>query len=480
MARPDRVRALTESLLRWLLLPILLGLLLVAVSGSFAEHPARHLSGLAMAGLGWLLAVALARSTGGEEAANPALGWILLGSLALHLVAWGGNAQLSDDVQRYIWEGHLVLEGESPWAAAPDAPERAAQREARPELFRRVNHPSVSAAYPHLTQAANALVVAAAGATTEVLGGNEQRRGPAAMGLFYGLWSLAISWPLSRLLRRRGLSPRLLVVWAWCPLVPLEFADSAHLDSLGIFLLLAALDLFEGARSTSGEPQDESGPPGESVGVLLLAAGILVKFLPLCLLPALLRGRRAGQRMALLLLGLLALALPFLLLSGGLQGWTTGLGQYALKWESPNLLYRVVEGALTPFNSLAPGTPAEALGRILAGLILLALAVGAWRLRVEPLETGAALLAGYLLLSPTLHPWYLTWIIPFLAFLPAARARPWLWLIFCAPLLYWPLTEYQAGRGWLEPSWLWPVIVLPFAGLWWAGRRRQLLAPLLP
>ncbi len=473
MSRPDRVRALCEGLFRWSLLPILLGLLAVSVSGPFVQRPVVHLAALCLAGVGWLLAVALARSTGAQEAANPARGWIVAGALALQLIAWGGNAELSDDVHRNIWEGHLVLEGESPWAAAPDAPGHQAARELRPELYGRLNHPSVSAAYPQLAQAANAAVVAA----LELCDADSARHGPGGMAVFYGFWSLAVLLPLGGLLRRRGLSPRLAVVWAWCPLVALEFAGSAHLDSLGIFLLMAALDLLERARGT---PDGDQIGRLEGAGVLLLAAGGLVKFLPLCALPALLRGRRAGQRLGLLILGLMALALPFLLLRGGPAGWTAGLGEYALRWESPNLLYRLVEGGLMPLNAILSGTPAEAAGRVLVSLALLSLAVGAWRLGVEPLETSAALLAGYLLLSPTLHPWYLTWIIPFLAFLPAARARPWLWLILCAPLFYWPLCSHAAGLGWCEPAWLWPTVVLPFAAFWWAARRRQWLAPILP
>jgi hypothetical protein len=478
MSRPDRVRALGEKVFRWTLFPILVGLLIVSASGPFHERPLLHLAALGLAGAGWLLAVALARSTDEAEAATPARVWILVGALALHLLAWGGVTALSDDVHRYLWEGNLILEGESPWAAAPDAPERAAQRERWPELFGRVNHPGVSAAYPQVAQAAHSAVAAVVRAS----GGDLVRHGPRAMAAFYALWSLAVLFPLGRLLRRRGLPPRLLVVWAWCPFVPLEFAGSAHLDSLGIFLLLAALDLVEtGRASVQGSRRDAEGlAPREIAGILVLAAGVLVKFLPLCAMPALVRGRRGSQRLALLVLGMMTLCLPFLLLRGGIKGWGTGLGQYAQRWESPNMFYRLVEGALTPLDALLPGTPSELVGRTLVALTLLALAISTWRMRLEPLETCAMLLAAFLLLTPTLHPWYLTWIVPFLPFLPAGRARPWLLLIVCAPLFYWPLIAYRSGLGWIEPSWLWPCVVLPFGLLWWTGRRGESLAPLLP
>ena len=63
------------------------------------------------------------------------------------------------------------------------------------------------------------------------------------------------------------------------------------------------------------------------------------------------------------------------------------------------------------------------------------------------------------MLTPTLHPWYLTWVIPFLALY---RSRAWVFLAAVAPLLYWPLTEWHATGEWIEPVWLWPALALPF------------------
>jgi hypothetical protein len=73
------------------------------------------------------------------------------------------------------------------------------------------------------------------------------------------------------------------------------------------------------------------------------------------------------------------------------------------------------------------------------------------RLRTaEPAAAFAGLLgptiAAALLLSPILHPWYLLWVLPFLA-LGVAAQRAWVW-----PLVVWNLTIFLAY--WPRPDFL--------------------------
>ena len=92
--------------------------------------------------------------------------------------------------------------------------------------------------------------------------------------------------------------------------------------------------------------------------------------------------------------------------------------------------------------------------------------------RVRDLEASVfASLAALLLLSPTLHPWYLLWVLPF-----AARGREpaFLFLSFGAPLSYAllsPLPGVSRGIVWAGEF-------LPFAALLAATlyRRREAAA----
>jgi len=395
---------------------------------------------LALAGVGW---VWCARSHS-ENARRPVLFWSV--ALGLRLAAFVCGPVFSDDVQRYAWEGEVLLAGKSPYAYAPNAPELSELRARSPELAARVNHPDVPAVYPPLTQAcglAAAAVVHAAGAAP----------GSANVWILRSVFLLGDLGVLFVLLRARHsgrLSAAAPVIWGWCPLVCLEFAGSGHLDSLGILCLLLGLLALE---SGSGRAAVWSG------------LGAAIKFLPLCLLPWIGRGSTPRRRMLLVAgaLGLLALSyLPFLFLEGSERGLGSGLREYGERWESGSLVYRWV----------VPRLGSEST-RVLLGLAWLGCST-AFVLRRRDAWSGAgAILGTFLVLSPTLHPWYVLWMLPFLAHRPSLA---WSWLVASIPLSYWPLDAWKEHGRWIDPAWIWWVIAPMFAVLWIGGRRAEVRA----
>jgi len=102
---------------------------------------------------------------------------------------------------------------------------------------------------------------------------------------------------------------------------------------------------------------------------------------------------------------------------------------------------------------------------------LLAAALFLARKRVPPLRGAFLLLALTLLLSPTVHPWYLLWIMPFLPFFPS---RAWLLLTGLIPLSYLdsaPVAPVASGAL----QWVRAIEYLPFYALLlfdWARFRR--------
>jgi hypothetical protein len=164
---------------------------------------------------------------------------------------------------------------------------------------------------------------------------------------------------------------------------------------------------------------------------------------------------------------------------------------YAERWRSNDSLFRLIEaavqaGGISPAAKAwadAHGLPSlytqpQMIARLLAAVIALAalclLAWLQWR-RDMPLERSIFLFTGLaLLLQPSLHPWYLLWILPWLALYPspawlalaglvgfsytdAAWAR---WLQY-VPFYALLLTGPTARRG------LWPRMVQ------WASSRRD-------
>jgi len=403
---------------------------------------------LALSGLGWIVCCRAGRA---EPPSGP---WLWVVALALRLAAFGLAPEFSDDIQRYAWEGEVVLDGKSPYGFAPDAPELAPLRQRLPELAARVGHPDVPAVYPPLAQ----LCASVTAALVHLCGARAGPANIAILRVLYLLADLGVLLVLVRAANSGRLPAHAAMVWGWCPLVCLEFAGSGHLDSLGIlFLLLALL-----AASTL---------PARAA--LWSALGAATKLLPLAVLPWIGRATGPGRRLGWLGLALLLLLLsyiPFAFLQGGARGFGLGLHEYGERWEGASLVYRFVE----PFvrDHFGQGAPPEAsrhLARVLIGLAWLALAgLAVWR-RPDAWSGAGAILGAWLVLSPVLHPWYVLWILPFVA---REASLAWSWLVASAALFYWPLAGWHARKEWIEPAWIWWVVAPLFAGLWIAERVR--------
>ncbi|NBB77897.1 MAG: hypothetical protein GVY36_00360, partial [Verrucomicrobia bacterium] len=75
--------------------------------------------------------------------------WLLLGLPALLLRVLLLPVSVSDDVNRYVWEGQLVRQGVSPYAHKADAPEWAGYRN---QFWEGMNNKDKLTAYPPITE----------------------------------------------------------------------------------------------------------------------------------------------------------------------------------------------------------------------------------------------------------------------------------------------------------------------------------------
>lgn len=328
----------------------------------------------------------------------------------------------TDDIYRYMWDGWVQLNGVNPYVHPPAAPELAELRTAWHGL---VNHPGVSTIYPPAAQ----LVFAALALT-----------GPAVW-VFKAAWvaaDLAVAEVIRRLARRRGGDGRLpLLLYLWCPLLLVEVAWSGHLEPLGLLPMTLAL------------------AAGAAGGGAWLALSAGVKFAPAAALPAL--WRRHGGRAALLFAAVAgALTLPYLLGAG--SAMTDGLFEYARRWSfnpGPHRLLSAVLGGADPARW--------------GGAVAVAGVAGWAAWRRWPLERTLLWTVGAgLLVSPTLHPWYVLWVLP-LAALRGSRG----WILFTGTALlgYWHHETFMATGQWPQPAWLsaltWvpPILLLAVDGV---------------
>ena len=294
---------------------------------------------------------------------------------------------LSTDPYRYLWDGRVQVAGINPYRFSPEAPELAELRDTR--IHPRINRSWARTIYP---PGAEALFAGLALAAPDRIW---------ALRLLLIACEMATMVELVVLLRRLDLPEGRVVVYAWAPLAIFEFAQAGHIDAAVIPLVLGAL-LAAG-----------SGQSGVAGG--LLGGAALVKLYPAILLPVL--WRRGDTRLPLTFLAVVALGyLPY---AWGAGGKVLGfLPVYFARFEEFNIGLRAL---LTDGIGLT-GTPARVvvsglLAVLLAGVLV---AIGRGRGdRLRDLTTACGMAVGaYLLLVPsTIHPWYVVWLVPFLAVL---------------------------------------------------------------
>lgn len=361
--------------------------------------------------VGWRIA----RSDADHESRRVQAAVLWVFALTFRLALLPVPPELSDDIYRYLWDGHVQLEGVNPYAYAPADP--ALERLQTPE-HGLINNPDIRTIYPPLAQLAFVLVG---------LGGG-------TIFVAKALWvllDLATAWLLTRVADRTGRDPLLvLALYAWSPLLVIEVAWNGHLEPLG----LAPIALLLYWR------------PNPIRAGIALALAALAKFAPIAALPPLVA--RYGWRFAAAVAVTLgALYLPYL---GAGKMLFAGLGTFAEHW-------RFQEGAFGVLELLFPGPLRP---RILAGATVVAVvAWTTWR-RFDPERALFWILGAGLLLSHTIHPWYVLWALPFAALRVSV---PWLLLSALVFLGYWGLETYHATGLWPQPTW---ARVLLWAPVW--------------
>ncbi|HEY7113435.1 MAG TPA: glycosyltransferase 87 family protein [Thermoanaerobaculia bacterium] len=381
---------------------------LAALPDARAKLPA-YLALAAAAGIVSLLAATILSGS------RPA--FLILAAVVFRATLLTRPPDLSDDQQRYLWDARVCAAGISPFAHAPEDP---AVARLAPEASARLPHRDLPTIYPPVAQ-------------TAFLVGSGGGRHPIALKALFAAADVAIVWLLARLGAGFGAA-----LYAFHPLPVLETAGQGHLDSLGVALLLTSLVLLAGRRAV--------------LSGLAFALSVLTKYVPAgAILPVL---RRGGARWAVA--AAFAATAVWAAWSRGGVSPAGSLGAYATRWEFNSVLYRgalsLVRATDLPARAKAEflewkarhGHPAWTarifpyfydgfFARALLGVLLAALLVGIAARVADARMAVFASLAALLLFSPTLHPWYLLWVLPFAAW---KREPAFLYLSFAVPLAY--------------------------------------------
>ncbi len=400
---------------RWSTVGIVLSgvVLLACVGGVAAIDPTREVSMfLWMTGVGCVAyGVAVGIVAGGYEGSSRLLACCLLLAVVWRIPLVLAPPLLSTDVYRYIWDGRVQRLGHNPYVSAPADP---ALQSLHTSLTLKTEHAELPTIYP---PAAELFFRGVASVHESV----------RAFKIAQLLCDLAIMLLLLRWLQVVGRSPWWTLAYAWHPMVALEGAGSGHVDFLGVALLMGGWLAVTTRRHT--------------VGAVVLALAVAVKFVPVVLAPLLL-GRFGWRQIAA---GAAVLVGLYAWFAGDAGGLAVGsLGEYARRWRFNGPPFLAVEQAV--------GMPAALVAPVGAGLL-----VAGW-LRVRGLEESPAAwawpLGATLLLMPAIYPWYLLWLVPFLTVRATLPLGVWTVSVL---LTYAVWQAERSGAGWVLPVWVMPV-----------------------
>ncbi|MBC5827881.1 MAG: hypothetical protein GIW99_09420 [Candidatus Eremiobacteraeota bacterium] len=277
---------------------------------------------------------------------------------------------LSSDAYRYLWDGRALLHGFNPYVIAPNSPVMHWLRLGW--LYQYVDWHWASSIYPPLDLALFALA------------DRLDDAGLLGIKTLVEIGDLTALWVLIAALRRRGIPAGRAALYGWSPLVIMEFAWSGHEEAWCVAALVVAIFLH-----------DRGGRIGSA---LALAGAVLVKLYPLALIPAFFPRKSWGFACTCLAVVVLAY-LPFALWNPDIFGF---LSTFVAQYHQNDTLHLVL------------GTRgSEALFGLCVAAAFYARSRGA-----DLVVSVVMLVLAYLLLAPSVYPWYVTVFAALLPLIP--------------------------------------------------------------
>jgi len=405
-------------------------------------------------------------------------------AIVFRLIMLSTTPTLSDDVFRYIWDGHLLNQGVNPYALHVESPLLDPYDTPLRAL---INNSWMASPYLPSSQLLFAFVARLVPQSFVVF---------QAAAIFFDVLTGLLIMDILKML---NLPRNRVLIYLWNPLIVIEFSHSAHIDALMLFFIM--LSFWFLVRSRPGKRNESY---QKSASVVSLAAATLTKALPGLLLPLFVRRWGIWRILFCAVLLVVPIAVFASGAGWGISGPLDGSGVfgalriYARYWNYNSSIYHWLEVLVTGHGT--PGAvPLEVAGEgiinllkniltITIGLIAVGTGIWSWFLddpskrdhdtrNIYLLRLALIPLGAYLLLTHTVHPWYVTLVIPFVPFLlprmgekplTARFAVPWLYLSCAVALSYLTyldpgdLREFYLVR-WLEYI---PFYILLFWAAW--------------
>jgi len=320
---------------------------------------------------------------------------IVIGSaMLLRISLMFMTPNLTDDYFRYIWDGLLFTHGYNPYLIMPSefihSPHTVTSITS--SLYAGLNSPDYYTIYPPVCQFIFGL--------SAVLAGGNIVGNIIIIRLVIILAEFGVIFLSHRLASKLSVSPQLIALYAFNPLVIIELTGNLHLEAVMLLFLVLAIYLL-----VLGKQVYAAVSFGLAVGV---------KLLPLIFLPLLIKRLGLAKSMIFYIIvgaTFVVIFLPFYNVEL-IPNFVSSLRLYFQTFEFNASLYyllRWIGYQITGYNIIAIVGIALA---IVAFLFIIIIAVREKTVTWLSLFQGMLMcLTTYLLLATTVHPWYITSLI---------------------------------------------------------------------
>lgn len=347
--------------------------------------------------------------------------------------------ELSDDIYRYLLDGIQLISGNNPYSLPPDSIKVYDKHIYN--ILKKVNHPDLITIYPPAAQ---------------ILFGISAFFSKTIISIKFILVVIDIFTCIIiiKILKNINIPSWKSILYAWHPLPVIEIAGSGHIDSSVIFFL--SLTLFIIFSKKSDEILIENSKMVFSG--ITFGCSFMTKLFPIILLPFLLIVLNKKNRIFFISGFIFITVFLFLLFFPDIINIFKTLAVYLNNWEFSNYGFILLK------DSLSSGTLARLILLIIfvfISCIMFVLFLRRKNLNIRIFQYMYWLIFMYLLLNPTLHPWYVLSLVFLLPFYTKPEGLVFSWVVF---LSYYIQIEYFLTGKWIEIKlfsamiWLSPIV----------------------
>jgi hypothetical protein len=363
--------------------------------------------------------------------------WLIMAiTICLHVPFLFKTPELSNDIYRYLWDGLLWNIGINPYAFKPS--DIYTLNSNLQELYKSLDHRDFFTIYPPFAQIFFGI---ASLLFHNVFG----------LKLILGILDIFTCFFILRSLQILDKPLIYSVLYAWHPLVILEISGSGHIDGLAIFLLSILFFLFFKMYKKYSFSNVTL-----SILAFLYSSAFLVKLFPIVFMPIFFFCLPIRQFILFFLcfcsgcIFFTALFYPYII------NMFTTLSIYIGNWEFSNIIFKILHHLSN--SAIIPRVIMSILFVVMMSIIYLCLYK-----KIRRITAADILLACYyitltfLIVSPTLHPWYGLYLVFFLPFIPRIEG---IVLSFSLLLSYRVLFFYITERRWIDDSFMASLVLL--------------------